>query len=459
MESLQRRVNDSLQMRLSVWLSLVILAVALIAGIFSFSAASDEANRFQDDILYQIATLFDLEHLPQPELGDKDRLSDSDSDEDVRVVVQILPLPTSPVGDLPPDRLALPSTLPDGIQTLNVAGENYRVLVKTLGPEKRLAVAQETAVRDEIVQDSAIHTVMPFLILVPILLLVVANLVRKIFRPVAAVSAEVDRRGDEELHAIGPQSLPAEIRPFVVAINRLLDRTARSMSIQRRFVADAAHELRTPLTALLLQAERLGSTELSETARIRLSTLRQGIERSRSLLDQLLALARAQTLYAPPSNPVSVQHVFRRVLEDLMPLAETKQLDIGVVSDVDAHVLASEIDLATVVKNIVDNAIRYTPQGGRIDLSVTETNDEILLEVEDNGPGVPAAEREGLFEPFYRAPGNQAPGSGLGLSIVRTVTERLGGIVLLADAMRSSTGLRVIVSFPVRSRPVPSRFK
>lgn len=445
-------MKDSLQVRLSVWLSLVILLVAAIAGILSFSAASSEANGFQDDVLYQIATLFDLDHLPQPDLGDKDRLSDSDSDEDVRVVVQVLPPPTEGAGDSPPDRLALPGTLPDGIQTLTVADEDYRVLVRTLGPGVRLAVAQETAVRDGMARDSALHTVMPFLILVPLLLLVVARLIRGIFRPVASASAEVDRRGDEELHPIMPQTLPAEIRPFVVAINRLLDRTARSMSMQRRFVADAAHELRTPLTALSLQAERLGATELSDTAIARLGSLRQGLERSRALIDQLLALARAQSEHEPPSRMISIEHVFRSVLEELTPLAEDKTLDLGVVGSADAQVLASEVDLTMIVKNVVDNAIRYTPAGGRIDVSVAASQGVVVLAVEDSGPGIPVAERERVFEPFYRLPGHQAAGSGLGLSIVRTVVERLGGRVSLADAEATSSGLRVVVILPCRSK-------
>ena len=449
MDGIKRRVKDSLQIRLSLWLSLAILSIALIAGIIAFFSAFNEAHELQDDVLRQVATLFDRHHLPVPQEGDSGREADSDTES--RVFVQLLSAPLSSSGSRvanPP--LALPQNLRDGMQTVSIGNETYRVLVRTLGSGERLAVAQDTAVRDEIARDSSLRTLMPFLILVPILLLVVAVLVRKIFKPVADLSIEIDQRGEQELHPIAPEPLPAEIRPFVGAINRLLGRVEQSMDAQRRFVADAAHELRSPLTALSLQAERLADTEMSANAHERLNTLRQGIERGRTLLDQLLALARAQASAITPNTTVSVQQVYRRVLEDLMPLAEAKGIDIGVVSDLDAQVLANEVDLITLVKNLVDNAIRYTPAGGRVDLSVLDTNGVTTLVVEDSGPGIPEAERERVFDPFYRVLGSDEIGSGLGLSIVQTISARVGAKVSLGFANdQSRSGLRVTVTFPL----------
>ncbi|WP_316679648.1 histidine kinase dimerization/phospho-acceptor domain-containing protein, partial [Ralstonia chuxiongensis] len=254
-----------------------------------------------------------------------------DADEESRVIVQRLgevspSAPGEDVGGMPP----LPPTLADGLHTLEVSGETFRVLVKTTATGERIAVAQESSFRNEIARDGALRTVMPFLILVPVLLLIVADLVRKMFRPIAALSKEIDQRAEQELHSVDDRNLPAEVRPFAVAINRLLDRVGRSMQSQRRFVADAAHELRSPLTALSLQAERLAEAEMSRVARERLTALRQGIERGRNLLDQLLTLAKAQSVIDLPKSPVSVQDIYRRVLEDLMPLAEAKHIDIGV---------------------------------------------------------------------------------------------------------------------------------
>ncbi len=449
MDGLKRRVVDSLQIRLSLWLSFAILSVALIAGIFAFFSAFDEAHELQDDVLREVAAMFGRHLLAARQVGDTGREADHDAES--RVYVQLLsatPSGRSGGGAIP--RLALPSNLRDGLQTVGTGNETYRVLVRTLSTGQRVAVAQDTAVRDEIARNSALRTLMPFLILVPILLIVVAKLVRKIFKPVADLAVEIDQRSEQELHPLAHEPLPAEIRPFVGAINRLLGRVERSMDAQRRFVADAAHELRSPLTALSLQAERLADTEMSANGHERLNALRQGIERGRTLLEQLLALARAQASTIMPSTTVSVQQVYRRVIEDLMPMAEVKGIDIGVVSGLDAQVFASEVDLITLVKNLVDNSIRYTPANGRVDLSVSTANGLTTLVVEDSGPGIPEAERERVFDPFYRALGGDESGSGLGLSIVQAISARVGASVSLGPVGDpSSSGLRVEVTFPL----------
>ncbi|WP_200866170.1 ATP-binding protein [Serratia fonticola] len=332
------------------------------------------------------------------------------------------------------------------------------MLVRTTALGERIAVAQETSMRDEIAHDSALRTLLPFLILVPILLLIVADLVRKLFRPIASLSAEIDQRAEQELHPIKVEHVPAEVRPFVVAINRLLIRVEQSMETQRRFLADAAHELRSPLTALSLQAERLAQAEMSELAHERLTTLRRGIERGRDLLDQLLALAKVQASMDRPLSWVSVQHVYRCVLEDLLPLAESKQIDLGVLGvegAQDVHIWSNELEVMALVKNLVDNAIRYTPEGGKIDLSVSTEGDCATLHILDTGPGIPASERARVFDPFYRTLGNGQVGSGLGLSIVKTIAERMGADIQLGVSDEEhQTGLHVSVRVRVVKPPL-----
>ncbi|MEO9161683.1 MAG: ATP-binding protein [Casimicrobiaceae bacterium] len=447
MDSFKRRLNDSIQLKLSFSLSLAILVVAVVAGVFSFISAFNEAHELQDDTLRQIAALFNRQSLPSAPLGGDSRAKDSD--EESRVIVQYLADGSkSAVNGDAPGPLPLSVALLDGLHTLDVRGEPYRVLVKTTASGERIAVAQETGVRNEIARDSALRTVMPFLILVPILLLIVGYLVRKMFRPLSALSTEIDQRAEQELHPVEDFHLPVEVRPFVVAINRLLARVAQSMDAQRRFVADAAHELRSPLTALSLQAERLSEAEMSGPARERLIALRQGIERGRNLLEQLLTLAKAQAVPPSLNSPVSVQHIYRRVLEDLMPLAEAKHIDIGVEGEQDAQVLVNEFDLTAVVKNLVDNAIRYTPEGGRVDLSVLSADGNATLQIKDSGPGIPMGERERVFDPFYRALGSNQAGSGLGLSIVKAISDRIGAEVRLAfsdEAKQSGFCVFVVV--------------
>ncbi|MCX7277975.1 MAG: ATP-binding protein [Burkholderiales bacterium] len=450
MDGFKKRLNESVQLKLSFTLSLAILAVAIVAGVLSFLSAFDEAHELQDDVLRQVAQLMDRQHLAPVAPTTDSRLKYADQES--RVIVQRLgEFSLAAVGLDAGGTLPLPATLPDGLHTLEVGGETFRVLVKTTAAGERIAVAQESGFRNEIARDGALRTVMPFLILVPVLLLIVADLVRKMFRPIAALSKEIDQRADQELHPIDARHFPTEVRPFAAAINRLLARVNQSMESQRRFVADAAHELRSPLTALSLQAERLADIEMSSLAHERLIVLRQGIERGRDLLDQLLTLAKVQSATDFPQSPLSVQGVYRRVLEDLIPLAEAKRIDIGVEGIQDAEVWVSELDMIAVVKNLVDNAIRYTPEGGQVDLSVEVSDAKAKLRVQDNGPGIPLAERDRVFDPFYRTLGSGQIGSGLGLSIVQTIAHRIGAEIRLDFADESQqTGLIATVSVPMR---------
>ncbi|AWY38573.1 two-component sensor histidine kinase [Pseudomonas putida] len=427
MDGFKKRLSESVQLRLSVALSLAILIVAVVAGVFAYVSAFDEAHDMQDDTLRQMAELFDRQQmtLTYPD-------SAAEDDDESRIILQYLADGSKAKGnDDAGTPLPFPTTLADGLSTVPIAGEAFRVLVKTTAQGQRIAVAQETGARDRDARTSALRSVLPFLILLPVLLLVVSDLVRKLFRPIATLSSEIDRRDQQELHPVDEQHLPVEIRPFVVAINRLLERVAQSMESQRRFVADAAHELRSPLTALSLQAERLAAADMSPVARERLVQLRRGIDRGRNLIDQLLSLAGAQSAANRAVSKVSVLGVYRRVLEDLLPLAEIKHLDIGVDSTEDLQVLISEIDLTAVVKNLVDNAIRYTPVHGRVDLSLVRDKDEALLQIRDTGPGIATAEQLRVFDPFYRSLGTQESGSGLGLSIVKAIVERTGARVQL----------------------------
>ena len=447
MDGFQGNIKQSLQFRLSIWLSLAILVVALAAGVFSFVSAYQEAIEFQDDQLHQIAALLNRQNMPLAHTDSQQNSADFEPES--HIIVQPLrqagSLMPEPAGEL----AGLALNLPDGFQTVTVQHLSWRVFVKTLHSGSRIAVGQQTAVRDEIARDSALRTLMPLLILVPILLMLTGYLIRNMFKPLKKLASDLDQSSEQDLHEIADTHLPSEIRPFIVAINRLLSRVAQSVTVQRRFVADAAHELRSPLTALSLQAERLDAAEMTPQARERLALLRNGIQRTRNLLDQLLTLARAQEAPHRQAEIVSLQHVFRQVLADLMPLAEARNIDIGVTGDEDASVAAQQTDLHTLVKNLVDNAIRYTPAGSRIDLSVRASGQYVTLQVDDMGPGIPVAERERVFDPFYRVLGNEETGSGLGLSIVHTIAERIGAKVVLGYTdEQTKRGLSVAVTFP-----------
>lgn len=454
MDGFKKRLSDSIQLRLSFALSVAILLVACAAAAFAFLSAFEEAHEMQDDTLRQIAVLFDRQGMTLHAPAAADIAGDN---EDLRFVIQYLgahPAAAPSPNAAPP--LQLPETLTEGLSTQTIDGEHFRVLVRTLLSGERIAVAQETSARNADARESAWRSLLPFLILFPVLLLVVGDLIRKVFRPITRLSAEIDGRAEYALHPVDDRHVPREIRPFVVAINRLLGRVDQSMDSQARFVADAAHELRSPLTALSLQAERLASTEMPSEARQRLLPLRRGIERGRNLLDQLLSLTRAQATQAQPAPATSVHGVFRQVLEALLPLAQDKHIDIGVDGEQDVWVLMHEIDLVTLVKNLVDNAIRYAPSHGQIDLSVGTAKDFACVQVRDSGPGIAVQEWPRIFDPFYRTLGSAETGSGLGLAIVKAIAERNGAQIQLAfsDA-ESQRGFSVSVFIPIHLAEKP----
>lgn len=445
MDGFAFRLKHSVRFRISLWLCVAIFAVATIAGVSAFISAFDEAHELQDDVLRQIATLLGQTHVS---LGDTaDAFHSTGGGEESRVIVQYLTDDhPDEAGDGGTRLLDIPRNIADGIYTMSFGGESFRVLIHTVARGRRVAVAQEIGLRDEIATGSAFRTVTPLLLLVPILLVIVAQLVKRMFSPIASLATDVDARKEQDLYPLSQQDVPVEVQPFIAAIDKLLARVGQSMETQKRFIADAAHELRSPLTAFSLQAERLAQIPMSPQASERLADLRRGIERGRSQLDQLLTLARIQSAPVDTSSSVSILQVYRRVLEDLMPLAEAKQIDIGIESGDDAQINANEIEVRTLVKNLVDNAIRYTPESGRVDLSVKINGKHVRLAVKDSGPGIAPAERARVFDPFYRVLGSSQEGSGLGLCIVKTIADRLGWDVELSysdETLRS--GLYVTI--------------
>jgi two-component system OmpR family sensor kinase len=209
-----------------------------------------------------------------------------DSEPRAKIVVKTLTAEQEP--------FSVPRSIPDGLHTVSIGDERWRLFVRPLrplSPTTRIVVAQETADRTEIARNNALATLIPFAVLVPVLLAIIAFLMRQMFRPLMQLSAELDKRSEHNIAALvyPPKAdMPAEIRPFVKAIDGLLLRVSESAALQRRFVADAAHELRSPLTSLSLQAERLSASEMPQQARERLDTLRGGLARTRALQEQLL---------------------------------------------------------------------------------------------------------------------------------------------------------------------------
>jgi two-component system OmpR family sensor kinase len=420
-------MRRSLRLRLSLWLTLLIVVTGTLAAALALLLAYGDANELQDDQLRQIASLVDAGRLGT---GAGPRPADAALQAESETQILIEPLASS--GFAP---------LADGLRTAARAGEDWRVLVRTLRGGERVAVAQRTELRDEIAFNSGWRTLLPLLALVPALVVLVGVVVRRTVAPLTRLTRRLDHGGLEspDLRA---EALPEEVEPFVAAIERLVVRLKGALEQQRRFVADAAHELRSPVAALMVQADNLARVELSPQARERLESMVRGLARTRTLLEQLLSLARLQASGSQRAELVALEPIAREVVEDLLPMARVRGIDLGFGRIAPVAVLATAHDTAMLLRNAVENALRYSPPGSTVNLSLFEEGGDAVLAVDDEGPGIAAEQRARVFDAFYRGPGAAEDGSGLGLAIVRSIAERWGGVVRLGDRDGPHSGLR-----------------
>ena len=457
MDGKQAGIIKSLQFRLSLALALAITITAVVGGVIGYQSAFRDANELQDDQLREVAAMVDAKRI---ELGQTEPIERVGiKDKESHVAIQVLDATPGKLAASSEPGVVFPSDLQDGMQTArSIGGKKWRIFVTQLKSGTRLAVGQRTALRNEIARHAAQRTVMPIVLLIPLLIVVVMVMLRVLLAPVNKLARTIDSRSPTDVEALNDAGMPSELKPFIASINQMLQRIETAMEQQRRFVADAAHELRSPLTALSLQAENLAINELSPEARQQLDAMHGGLLRARALVTQLLSLARAQL--AAPDIPaahvaVDLQSTVRDVFEEIMPFAEAKCVDLGLEQAGEVKVHASELELNTIVRNLVDNAIRYSGQESRVDVCVSVREERAVIEVKDNGPGIPTSERERVFEPFYRITGNVETGSGLGLSIVKSIVIKLLGDVAIAANTDSATrGTLVRVTLPLYRPPL-----
>jgi len=430
-------VTRSLRARLFVGLTVVILLAGCLGGVATYLWAFDEAIEMQDSTLIQIGSL-----LQNGAVKSDAALHGIDADAEVNVIE----LGTVPHG--PAEERQLWS-LQDGLRVATLKGQPVRTLLRTRGDGSRFALTQQTDVRDDIAGNMAFRTLLPIAALVPCMLLVTALVVAGSLRPMVHLAGDLDLRRADDMTPLPLTGMPSELHPFIVSINGLLERMKQMMDQQRRFVADAAHELRTPITALGLQAENLDTVELPESARERLAALRQGMRRTNHLLEQLLALAR-QEIGPSEAAMVELDRVAKDSVADVLPEAARKDIDVGFELIEPIAIKGEPIMVATMIRNLLENAVRFTPRGGRVDIGVYRDSGEAVVQIEDTGPGIPPRDMDRIFEPFFRRSQPIEDGTGLGLSIVKRVVDRLGGSIVLENISGSSgTGLRATVRLPV----------
>jgi two-component system, OmpR family, sensor kinase len=439
----------SLRTRLFCGLAVLIVASCVGAGVWAFSWSFDEAIELQDAILLQIGALVVQNHV------DGELPTQPGVDAEARIIIRDIPAEgVHAEGDIGP---SVPIDLKDGLHTLDARGGRWRVLVRIRPDGSRLAIAQPTAARDEFARDSAIRAVLPLLVLIPCFMLFVGGVIHFSFRPIVDLAKQLDAEQIGRPHHIPADAAPKELEPFIGSINRLLDRLAVMLDHQRRFVALAAHELRTPVTAINIQAENMDHSELPQDAGNRLVALKAGIRRTVRLLEQLLALSKYEYGRDENSLPVKIDGIVRAVVADLMAAACARSIDLGCNRLEVAFVEGDGTALTIMVRNLVDNAIRYSPEGGQVSLSTYRDDGHVALLIEDTGPGIAAGDLDVIVEPFNRGSLPKGDGTGLGLSIARRIVDNHGGSISLENiaSPNTTTGLRVTVRLPAASYDPP----
>jgi signal transduction histidine kinase len=348
---------------------------------------------------------------------------------------------------LPPDA---PKTLDPGFSDVDTPDGPWRVYTHVT-PEGIVQVAQPESIRDALARELSLRMLLPEIVFIPVLTLLVAWILKRSLAPLDAASARVRERDAARLDPLPTAGVPQELAPLVEQINALLERVAASIDTQRRFFADAAHELRSPVAALALQIQLAERAQTEAARAAALAELKSGIARAGRLVQQLLDLARLEPgVAAEPPAPVDLAQLVREVIGGFAARADSEAIDLGVDAPASLHVVGADSELRSLVANLVDNALRYAPRESAVTVSLRAAGEEVELEVEDAGPGIPPEQRERVLRRFQRVPGDATAGTGLGLPIAKAIVERHRGSLRLGEARpgREPPGLRVQVRLP-----------
>ena len=440
--------NHSLRRRLLLSVMTAIVLAALFQAVSAYRGALMQADEMFDYHLQQMA-LSMRARLPARNTQPGQQLApppqERDDDADIDYLIQIwgadgIQLFRSSHSALPP-RAVL------GFSDVRQGGTTYRVYsIQT--PFQTIQIAQDMNARTSRARALALRAMLPMALIAPLLMLTIWAVIRQSLSPLERTRRQVASRTAEDLSPLAEDGLPDEVRPLVQELNLLFDRMHTVLQAQKAFVANAAHELRTPLTALKLQAQALHRAPDEATRDVAVGRLNQGIERAVRMMNQLLALARQEGEHSAASAPVDLRQLAQAVATELQSQAQARRVDLRLGIGEPAWVRGDAEALRILLRNLVENAVKYTPEGGSVLVDANSTDGRTRLVVEDSGPGIPEADRERVFDRFFRSADATATtsGSGLGLSIVKTIASQHHATVSL-DTSPTLGGLRVVVDF------------
>jgi signal transduction histidine kinase len=432
----------------ALWWSLAI--VGAVAATATYLVSRSESNDLLDFQMEQVAALAlaqpvskSLAHVPVP------ALDPSRDVEDAYIVVirdpgKQLVYASSPT-------IAVVTVDWQGYRTQRIGGNDYRIFASR-SRNGSVAVGQQLDVRREVATSAALTALLPVVLLIPVLGVVVSYVIRRQLRPLDAAAKAITAGNLRNLQPISAPDLPAELQPLLDEINRLMGRLRAAAEDELRFITDAAHALRTPLTALQLQAEVLENSTTDAQRRVRIGELRAGIRRTVRLTNQLLLLARQQTQSQGSEDFFYVDQALAECRDLYAPAAAARDIKLDLQSATGICVAGTQREILQLAGNLLDNALRHTPDQGVVSIVASAERDGVSIEFVDQGPGVPPDYLDRVFDRFYRAPGDPTEGSGLGLSVVREMADQMGGRVRLLNRADRS-GLRACVWLPAKLIP------
>ncbi|SEE71050.1 two-component system, OmpR family, sensor kinase [Burkholderia sp. WP9] len=428
------------------WLICGLAAASGIAAFGIFHTAREEANELFDYELRTVALSLPS-NLETAETVERQG-SEFEGISDDRILIEIWDKGGSLVYH---SRLSpVLARLPAGIRTIERGEAHWRVL-GLQQPDRFIQVAQPVSVREALALHLALHTLWPLGLLMPVTIVLVLFVVARGLAPIGGLSRSLATRSLDSLEPLRLDGqVPVEIRPLVDALNDLLQRLNAASQAQRTFIADAAHELRSPLAALKLQLQAASNNGTLKDDGQTIERIDTRLNRIIRLVQQLLTLAREDANPANEGVSVSLRKIGEQAVSDFSLLAEQKQIDLGlefrhpVTQDNPCDVLADPHGVSVLLNNLIDNAIRYTPQGGRVDVVLCLTGERLGFDVVDTGPGIPERELERVLDRFYRGEHTKGTGSGLGLAIAARIAQRQQLTLKLANNV-DAAGLTVSV--------------
>jgi two-component system sensor histidine kinase QseC len=313
-------------------------------------------------------------------------------------------------------------------------------------------VAELHSVRNRLLNELTVKILSPPIAALILLALILWHSVRISLEPLLRLATVIRGRGPDRLDPLDTKTVQTEVRPLVDAINVLVGRLKESLDKERRFTADAAHELRTPLAGLKTQAQLALRTESDATRRKALEAIETAVSQAAHLVGQLLALARFDTQQIAAMPVIDLAAVATEVIGEITPQARAKGIRLGLTRAADCDIHGHRDAIAIMIRNLLDNAIRYTGDGGEVQVHVVGEDGRLSLIVTDNGPGIPPQEREKVLQRFYRGAGQSISGIGIGLSIVQRIVDLHGATLGIEDAQPHGSKIKVSLRRPARQR-------